>query len=180
MNIELVMAGADEIPVLRRLMQLYLYDLGSFDGWDIGDDGAYGNASRIEGFWADEQRERFLVKADGKLAGFVLTRAGTYFSGDGAQEVSEFFILKKYRLHGVGRMVATHTFDRFDGTWEVRVMKSNTPAQAFWRVVIAGYTGHRHEEFSAQHGSNDFVVFRFKGDDRRQRHLDDAKLPSPA
>jgi hypothetical protein len=33
MNIELVEAGADEIPVLRRLMQLDLYYLGSLDGW---------------------------------------------------------------------------------------------------------------------------------------------------
>ena len=50
MNIQLVEAGADGISVLRRLMQLYLYDPGSLDGWDVGDDGAYGNAARIEGF----------------------------------------------------------------------------------------------------------------------------------
>jgi predicted acetyltransferase len=179
MNIQLVEAGADGISVLRRLMQLYLYDLGSLDGWDIGDDGAYGNAARIEGFWSDGPRDRYLVKAGGKLAGFVLTRAGTYFSGDGAQEVSEFFILKKYRLHGVGRIVATHIFDRFDGTWEVRVMKSNTPALAFWRVVIAGYTDHRYEEFSAHHDSTEFVVFRFRGEDRAQRRLNDTD-PAPA
>jgi predicted acetyltransferase len=180
MNIRLVEAGSDGISILRRLMQLYLYDLGSLDGWDIGDDGAYGNAARIEAFWNTGQRDRYLVKADGKLAGFVLTRVGSYFSGEGAQEISEFFILKKYRLHGVGRMVATHIFDRFDGTWEVRVMRTNAPAQAFWRVVIAGYTDDCYEEFVAQHDTTQFVVFRFRGEDRAQRHLNDTEPAQPA
>ena len=74
-------------------MRLYLYDLGSLDGWDIADDGTYGNADRIETFWTDTDRQRYLV--DGKLSGFVLTRAGTYFSGDDAHEISEFFILNE-------------------------------------------------------------------------------------
>jgi hypothetical protein len=58
MNIELLNAGLNQIPVLRRLMQLYLYDLGSLDGWDIADDGTYGNADRIESFWTDADRQR--------------------------------------------------------------------------------------------------------------------------
>jgi hypothetical protein len=42
MDIDVVPARPDDIPTLRRLMQLYLYDLGSLDGWDIADDGIYG------------------------------------------------------------------------------------------------------------------------------------------
>jgi predicted acetyltransferase len=171
MNIQLVEAGTGGISILRNLMQLYLYDLGSLDGWDIGEDGKYGNAAKIERFWSGEQRGRYFVKVGGKLAGFVLTRAGTYFSGNDAQEISEFFILKKYRLHGVGRMVAMRIFERFDGTWEIRVMTTNAPAQAFWRVVIAGYTDDRYEEFSARHDSTEFVVFRFRGEDRSANSL---------
>jgi predicted acetyltransferase len=163
MNIELLEPGPDQIPVLRQLMQLYLYDLGSLDGWDISEDGTYGNADRIEHFWTDGQRQRYLVRVDGKLSGFVLTRSGTYFSGETAHEISEFFILRKYRRQGVGRSVATRLFDGFDGTWEVAVMQTNTPAQHFWRAVIVEYTGGQYEEFSAHHGPTDFVVFRFSG-----------------
>jgi predicted acetyltransferase len=163
MNIELLQPKPDDIPALRRLMQLYLYDLGSLDGWDIGDDGTYGNAERIEGFWTDERRQRYLVKVEGKLGGFILARAGTYFSGEEAHEISEFFILQKYRRLGVGRNVANRTFDGFAGTWEVAVMKSNTPAQQFWRVVISEYTGDVFEEFTAIHDMTDFVVFRLLG-----------------
>jgi predicted acetyltransferase len=122
-----------------------------------------GNADRIEHFWTDERRQRYLVRVDGKLSGFVLTRVGTYFSGDNAQEISEFFILRKYRRQGVGQSVATRLFDGFGGTWEVAVMKTNTPAQHFWRRVIADYTGCRYEGFSAPYGSTDFVIFRFRG-----------------
>jgi predicted acetyltransferase len=161
MNIELLNAGLNQIPVLRRLMQLYLYDLGPLDGWDIADDGAYGNTDRIESFWTDADRQRYLVQVDGKLSGFVLTRNRTYFSGDDAHEISEFFILQKYRRMGVGRNVANRFFDAFTGTWEVAVMKTNTPAQHFWRAVIADYASGRYEEFPACHGTVDFVVFRF-------------------
>jgi predicted acetyltransferase len=119
MNIELLEAGPEQVPVLRRLMQLYLYDLGTLDGWDINDDGTYGNADRIETFWTDERRQRYLVKLDGKLSGFVLTRSGTAFSGDHAREISEFFILRTSRRRGVGRSVATHLFDGFGGTWDM-------------------------------------------------------------
>jgi predicted acetyltransferase len=178
MEIELQEAAANDVPVLRKLMQLYLYDLGSVDGWDIGDDGTYGNAVRIEGFWDDPQRERYLVKVSGKLAGFALTRRGTYFSGDDAREISEFFILRKHRRRGVGRRVAIELFERFDGTWEVAVMRSNTSAQDFWQGVVADYTDQRYEEFPADHGSTEFVVFRFTGNHRRR--TSDAERRRPA
>jgi len=105
-------------------MQLYLYDLGSLDGWDIADDGTYGRQDRIETFWTDTDRQRYLVRANGELAGFVLTRSGTYLSGDDAHAISEFFILQKYRRLGVGRNVAHRTFDGLAGTWEVAVMRA--------------------------------------------------------
>jgi hypothetical protein len=47
-DVSLAEAGPHDIPVLRRLMQLHLYDLGSLDGCDIGRDGLFGNAERIE------------------------------------------------------------------------------------------------------------------------------------
>src|SRR5919109_3763339 len=160
MNVELLESRPDDIPVLRRLMQLYL---GSRDGWHIADDGTYGDTERIEGFWTDKRRQLYLVKVDGKLSGFVLTRAGTYFSGDVAHEISEFFVLQKYRRLGVGRTIATRLFNIFTGKWEVAVMKANIPAQHFWRAVIADYSGGNYEEFSAHYETTEFVVFRLCG-----------------
>jgi predicted acetyltransferase len=127
-------------------MQLYLYELGSLDGWDIGADGLYGDAERIEGFWTDPERRAFLVRVDGALAGFALIRRGTQFAGPEAHEVSEFFVLAKYRRRGIGAEVARRLFDAFPGRWEVAQLAANAPAQAFWRSVIGRYTGGRFED----------------------------------
>src|SRR5439155_1261576 len=110
MNVEVGEARREDTPVLRRLMQLYLYDLGTIDGWDIGDDGLYGIEARIEGFWTDPNRRSFLVRVDGKLAGFALVRDGAHFAGDGTREISEFFILRRYRRRGAGERVARGVF----------------------------------------------------------------------
>src|SRR2546422_57889 len=143
MNVEVREARREDTPVLRRLMQLYLYDLGTIDGWDIGDDGLYGIEARIEGFWTDPDRRSFLVRVDGKLAGFALVRDGAHFAGDGTREISEFLILRRYRRRGAGERVARRVFDLFPGRWEVTEVGSNVEAQAFWRRVIGRYTGGR-------------------------------------
>src|SRR5258708_3556059 len=98
-------------------MQLYRYDLASAEGWDIRDDGTYGNAARIETFWTEAGRASFLIRVDGRLAGFVLTRNGTHFSGDDAREISEFFVLRKDRRRGVGRRAAVKGLEAFPGGW---------------------------------------------------------------
>src|SRR5438445_444520 len=131
MNVEVREARREDTPVLRRLMQLYLYDLGTIDGWDIGDDGLYGIEARIEGFWTDPNRRSFLVRVDGKLAGFALVRDGAHFAGDGTREISEFLILRRYRRRGAGERVARRVFDMFPGRWEVTELGSNVGAPAF-------------------------------------------------
>lgn len=145
-DVSLDKAGPDDIPVLRRLMQLYLYDIGSPDGWDVGRDGLFGNAGRIERFWTEPGRHSFLIRVDGVLAGFALVRDGAWFAGAGTREVSEFFVLRRFRRRGVGGRVATALFDMFPGRWEVVQMDSNAGAQAFWRAVIGRYTGGVFED----------------------------------
>jgi predicted acetyltransferase len=139
-------AGAEAIPALRRLMQLYLYDLGSLDGWRIGADGLYGTAERIERFWTEPGRRAFLLEVDGEIAGFALIRDEAELAGPGTHEVSEFFVLRKFRRRGVGEQAAIVLFDMTPGPWELTQLPSNVPAQAFWRRVIARYTGGRFTE----------------------------------
>jgi predicted acetyltransferase len=146
MKIELRPARPQDVPVLRRLMQLYLYDFAAIDDWPISDDGSYGNVNTIEGYWTDPKMTSYLVRVDGVLAGFVLSRDGAYFAGDGTRDISEFFILRRHRRRGIGAEVARRLFDAFPGKWEVSQLTSNVDAQRFWRRVIGGYTGERYEE----------------------------------
>jgi len=146
MRVELRQAREHEVPVLRRLMQLYLYDFAAIDDWSIGDDGLYGNAATIESFWNDPKMTSFFVRVDSVLAGFVLVRDGAYFAGGGTRDISEFFILRRHRRRGVGTETARRVFDKFRGKWEVTQLTSNVEAQAFWRRVIGSYTGGRYDE----------------------------------
>jgi predicted acetyltransferase len=88
----------------------------------------------------------FLVRVDSALAGFVLVRDGAHFAGEGTRDISEFFILRRHRRRGVGTETARRVFDKFRGKWEVTQLTRNVDAQAFWRRVIATYTGGRYEE----------------------------------
>jgi predicted acetyltransferase len=64
----------------------------------------------------------------------------------GSRLIDEFFVMRKYRRRGVGRAVACQVFDRLPGRWALQQTPRNFVAQAFWRSVLAKYTGGRFEE----------------------------------
>ena len=120
---------------------------------DIDDDGLYGRAAWIETFWTDPRRRSFLARVDGVLAGFVLIRDGAHFAGEGTREISEFFVLRRFRRRGLGEEVARRVFDMFPGRWEITELASNTEAQQFWRRVIGRYTTGRFEDLARPDGN---------------------------
>jgi predicted acetyltransferase len=161
MMIELTRASRQDTPVLRRLYELYCHDFSEFTHSDVSDEGLYTDDLFLTGYWRDPGWASFLVTVDGRLAGFAWVLKMTLFRpGDGETELldqagllegehmlmEEFFILRKYRRQGIGQHVAQQLFDRFPGVWEVSEMVENTPAQAFWRKVIARYTAGRFVE----------------------------------
>ena len=152
--IEVTPATANERPILRNLMELYLYDFSEFDGADVGPFGLY-EYPFLDHYWTEPQRFPFLVRVDGLLAGFVLVTRYDYFTGvygnaegSGAWVIAEFFILRKYRRQGIGEEAARRTFERFPGRWQVAQIAQNTSATAFWRKVIARYTNGQFQETS--------------------------------
>lgn len=60
--------------------------------------------------------------------------------------LSEFFIRRQHRRVGIGREAATLIFNRFAGEWEIIEYDRNPTAIAFWRGVLATYTGGRFQE----------------------------------
>ena len=86
-------------------------------------------------------------------------------------DVGEFFVVRKFRGKGIGKTVAHRLFDRFSGIWEVRQMMDHIPAQAFWRRVIASYSGDQFQE-SKQYIKEyriEMVVQRFTSLGRTQK-----------
>ena len=146
MHIELRPAAESDKPVLRQLMELYRHDFSEWDDSDVDEQGFFGSPY-LDRYWTEPDRYPFLIRADGRLAGFVLLSRRSHLVPQGsAMVVAEFFVMRKYRHQGVGRHAAIAAFDRFPGAWEVGQMAANTGAQAFWREVIGAYTGGQYVE----------------------------------
>jgi predicted acetyltransferase len=139
-------AAASDESVLRNLVQLYAYDFAAIMRWDIPDTGRFPDAI-VEGCFSGERRHPFLLRADGRLAGFAIVDTRSRLTGDdGVRDMAEFFVARPLRGRGVGGAAARALFDRFGGRWEVRQTAENAAALAFWRAVIADYTGGAFSE----------------------------------
>jgi predicted acetyltransferase len=144
-NVELAQAGFADKPVIRTMLQLYLHDFSEFQGWDLNEHGLF-YYPYLDQYWVEEGRHPFIIRVNGKLAGFVLVNRHTCTQG-AEHSIAEFFVLRKYRRRGVGRMAAHLVFDAFPGGWEVGQTRENVAAQSFWRAVIGEYTGGRYHEY---------------------------------
>jgi predicted acetyltransferase len=142
---ELIEATVDDKSVLRRLLELYLHDFSEFSGQDLNDHGEYGYRY-LDHYWTEPGRHAFLIRVDGRLAGFALVR-----QAGGAMEMAEFFIVRKYRRQGFGTRTAQRLFDRFPGAWRVRHDPANVAARAFWRRAVQRCAAERFTETSEGH-----------------------------
>lgn len=161
MEIELQQAGINDKPVLRNLMELYNYDFSEFENSDVDEHGLFGYRY-LDHYWTDQDRDAFLIRVDGRLAGFALVR--TIHDGPGGviNSIAEFFVMRKYRRHGVGREVARRIFDLFPGRWRIAQEAGNLPAQAFWRRIISEYTAGDFDEVSTDNEEWRGVVHTFR------------------
>lgn len=141
-DVEIRSATRQDRPALQHLLELYQHDLSDIWDQDVDAAGLYGYD--LDRYWRSEGCVPFVATAGGRYAGFALV--------DGAVKVKaalaghwmdQFFVLKKYRRQGIGRLLARAVFDALPGRWEVGQMLGNLPAQLFWRALIAEYT-HGH------------------------------------
>ncbi len=150
-------ASPNERRALENLVQLYCHDWSELVPLDVGDDGRF-EAIAIEPWWSDDWRHPCLVRVAGSLAGFAIIQERSRLTGaSGVFDMAEFFVMRRYRRQGVGYAAAFAAFDRFKGPWEIRQRDKNPAATAFWRRVIADYTGGRYEESRPASGWNGAV-----------------------
>lgn len=141
MDLNVERALRSQQAILDNLFQLYHYDFSAIVGADVGADGRYQSAP-LDRYWEQSGHVPFLFRVDTALAGFALVRQGSRITDNPAVfDVSEFFVLRKYRRRGIGARAAADVFDTLGGPWEVRQLPANTDATAFWRKVIEGYAG---------------------------------------
>ena len=155
MQLTVAPAELADKPVLRRLLELYKYDFSEFTGDDLDEHGLYGYRY-LDHYWTEPERLPFLVRVDGRLAGFALVRRRASAAGAPDElEMAEFFVLLKYRGKLIGHEAANWLFDHIHGRWRVRVLANNLPARAFWASAIGRYSDGRFEQTVDDDG--DFV-----------------------
>lgn len=149
MNINILRATPELMPMVQNMARFYAYDLSKSCGfyelfdWSFPENGLY-EARDISEYWQPNHHP-FVIKVDDELAGFALIdKNGT--SVDIDWNMGEFFIVGKFQGKGVGKQVAIELFNQFPGNWEVQQMPPNLPAIHFWKKVIAAYTDNQFTE----------------------------------
>ncbi len=123
-------ARPEDSEILQRLIELYAYDFSEFNGADLGSDARYPAYPHFDAIWTEPERHALLFRVGGHLAGFAIVRTGE------PHDMTEFFVMRKYRRSGVGIDAARAVFARFPGAWQTREQFANTGATAFWRRAI--------------------------------------------
>ena len=142
-------ASATDRTWLANVYPLYLHDLSEFDEgyYRLTDDGLW-EPDHLPSWLDDPNDWPLLIVADGQRVGFALVNQAPspYMTPGIDYRMSEFFILRSWRRSGVGQRAAGMVFERFRGQWELSELPRNTGAIAFWRWIIAEYTGGQYTE----------------------------------
>jgi predicted acetyltransferase len=145
MRIEVKRAESTDRIKLDNLMQFYIYDFSEFLPIDLDEKASF-KEEILDSFFADPDKDAFLVLVDGLPAGFAFVSAEIVLQqNQGGRCIKEFFIVKRHRRNGVGKTVATAIFSMYPGIWEVRVVRTNLPAKVFWEKVISEYSEGRYK-----------------------------------
>lgn len=151
--------SVDEKALLVRLMELYSYEFSVYSNDDISEYGYYGY-NHIDDYWNEDGRYPYLIRADGKIAGFALICPHCdYRDENDARCFGEFFVMLKYRRMGIGKQVAMQLFDRHRGHWEVCYWKNNLPASLFWKEVVEEYTNGNYHICGTESNHNCGFIF---------------------
>jgi len=159
---------SSEAGVLANLLELYSHDLSDVFPIDLGSDGRFGYPP-LALYWTEpERRFPFFIKRSNRILGFVLITLGSPVSEDPhVHDIAEFFVSRRYRRSGVGREAAFMAWDRYPGSWTVRVAERNAGALAFWRRAIDQYARGAVTELTRPGDPIAWRVFQF---DSRPAH----------
>ncbi|SDW19575.1 GNAT family N-acetyltransferase [Paenibacillus sp. CF384] len=170
MNIEVMVLPYQDKTLLYQLIQLYRYDSSEFDGHVLNEHGFY-LYKYFDHQWTDDYRRPYLIRVDGEIAGFALVSLDVppeymkLSTAERTHTIGDFFIMRKYRRIGVGRVAAQFIMEQHRGFWEIRQTAANTYAHSFWKQVISDYVGEgNYQEKLIQTDQWNGPVFVFRSE----------------
>lgn len=161
MNLSIQKAVIADLKAFSMLWQFYQYHQSAFDYEDVDENGRF---DIDEGFLEEvlkgnEECQAYLLLSDTSIAGFV-TVEPTEIAGKALPELSDIFILPKYRNKGIAKQVVEQLMLSLPGEWHVAVYEKDAQAQRFWerlfsKLEILGVTKLTPPETA---GFHEFIV----------------------
>jgi predicted acetyltransferase len=165
-DVTLEPAGRDRRQTLVNLFQLYAHDFSEqwFDRpeGELDEDGRLQEYGLLDNYWSQPDHEALLIRANGRLAGFVLVNTYSHSGLPLDFQIAEFFVARKHRREGVGQAAALAVIGARQGLWELAVARRNAGAQAFWRRVASLLAGDQVEERDQDDDRWDGLILRFR------------------
>lgn len=136
MKVELLIADSPEL--IMNMFQYYIYDMSEYTKFAPNANGTYTvdeSVVQLSTYWKEPDHYPFLIKVDDEIAGFSLIREFPFKKGH--YDVGQFFVLRKYKGLGIGRIAFNLSVRKFPGKWITRVLPTNDGAFKFWKKVIS-------------------------------------------
>lgn len=123
--------------LLFRLMQLYYFEATRWSGEDILENGHYEcDESGLQPYFdADSTDQAYILRVDGKPAGFALVEEVPH-EGARMHEFADLFVLPKYRRIGLGAAATKRIVLDSDRPWLFAIFRKDHEAQRYWRAAF--------------------------------------------
>lgn len=145
MKVTLIKIDYKSRTVLENLFPYYIYDMSEFMGWEPTKEGHYDtyDSSKLDVYWDSDDHVPYFIMADDELAGFVLIRK--YPESLSIYDISQYFILRKFKRQGVGKQALKQIVKLYPGQWQIRVLLENTGALKFWLPTVSDVVGEQYQ-----------------------------------
>lgn len=161
MKIEVRKFKENEVGLLTSLWQFYAYHQSTFNGDSVSEKGLFDIdddylADVVQGI---EDCEAWLICVDNAVAGFV-TLESTEIAGREMPELSDIFVLPKYRNLGIATFVIDTLLLNSGNEWHVAVYHEDRSAYSFWLHLFAKLPLKSVEELSPPENDefHEFVI----------------------
>lgn len=133
MNIVLRELNKTDLPAFSMLWQFYQYHQSTFDNEDVDSAGRFDIDEEYLSDIAlgEEDCDAYLIVVEGNIAGFV-TVEPTEIVAREMPELSDIFILPKYRSKGIALHVVCQLMLNSSSNWHVAVYEKDGEALKFW------------------------------------------------
>lgn len=135
MQIDICPTRLEDKTTIWDLFQFYCHDISSEDQCDVESDGLFSlSADYFAQYWSRPGWAGHLLRVDNAIAGFALIEPSD--AVDGAHELADLFVLKRFRRAGVAKRVALHFLACRSVPWTVTVVNEAEEARLFWHRMF--------------------------------------------